>query len=569
MRDLPVPAPGTPDHRSATRYLGWIMRLQWRTVSLGILMGTIWMVSQALMPAAIGAAIQHGVTERDTRDLVLWAAALLGLGLVQAVAGILRHRCAVYNWLAAAYRTVQVTVRHAGNLGATLPKRLATGEVINVGTSDVSHIGNAIEVTARGIGAVVAIVTVAAILLNASLPLGLIVVLGVPVLMTIVAILIRPLHRRQHEYRSATAALTTRAADIVTGLRVLRGIGGEATFSTRYRAESQRVRAAGVRVARVESLLEALQVLLPGVFVALVTWLGARFAVAGDINLGQLLAFYGYAVFLLFPLRTLTEVADKITRGHVAARRVVRILALQPELTDPVTPAPTPDPAHSNLVDPESGVIIRPGRLTALAAAKPDDAVTIADRLGRYVDGPARLDGVLLADLNRETVRQLVLVADNDARLFSGRLRDELSGDRTVDLKRVREALHAASAEDVTDALPEGLDSVVAERGREFSGGQQQRLRLTRALVADPPVLVLVEPTSAVDAHTEARIGSRLSAARAGRTTVVCTTSPLILDQADHVIYVESGRVAAEGTHRELLDTSRAYAATVTRGEDE
>ncbi len=388
--------------------------------------------------------------------LSLWAAVLLGLGLVQAVAGVLRHRCAVFNWLSAAYRTVQVTVRHAGHLGATLPKRLASGEVINVGTSDVSQIGNAIDVTARGVGAVVAIITVAVILLNASLPLGLIVVLGVPVLMTIVGILIRPLHRRQHEYRSATAELTTRAADIVTGLRVLRGIGGEATFSNRYRAESQRVRAAGVRVARVESLLEALQVLLPGVFVALVTWLGARFAVAGEINLGQLLAFYGYAVFLLFPLRTLTEVADKITRGHVAARRVVRILAMQPELTDPVTPAPTPDPEHANLVDPESGVIIRPGRLTAVAAAKPEDAVTIADRLGRYVDGPARLDGVLLADLDRATVRQLVLVADNDARLFSGRLRDELSGGRTVAIERLREALHAASAEDVIEASARG-----------------------------------------------------------------------------------------------------------------
>ena len=110
---------------------------------------------------------------------------------------------------------------------------------------------------------------------------------------------------------------------------------------------------------------------------------------------------------------------------------------------------------------------------------------------------------------------------------------------------------------------------MVAERGREFSGGQQQRLRLTRALLADPPVLVLVEPTSAVDAHTEARIAARLRDARAGRTTVVCTTSPLVLDRADHVVYVERGRVAAEGTHRELLDTSAAYAACVTRGEDE
>ena len=569
MRDLPVPDPGTPDHRSAARYLWWIVRRQWRTVTLGVAMGIVWMVSQALMPATIGMAIQQGVTERDTKALALWAGALLGLGVLQAAAGIMRHRCAVFNWLSAAYRTVQVTVRQAGRLGATLPKRMATGEVLSVGTNDVSHIGHAIDVTARGAGAVVAIATVAVILLRASLPLGLVVVLGVPVLLTIVGILIRPLHRRQQAYRSQTAALTTRAADIVTGLRVLRGIGGEATFARRYRAESQRVRAAGVRVARVESLLEALQILLPGLFVAMVTWLGARFAVAGAINVGQLIAFYGYAVFLLFPLRTLTEVADKITRGHVAARRVVAILSLDPELTDPAVPTKTPDPFAANLVDPLSGVIIRPRRFTAIAAARPEDAVTVADRLGRYVDGPSRLDGVPLSELDRNTVRSLILVADNEARLLSGPLRDELTRGRTMQRERLREALHAASAEDIVEALPDGLDTLVAERGREFSGGQQQRLRLTRALLADPPVLILVEPTSAVDAHTEARISGRLADARRGRTTVVCTTSPLVLDQADHVIYLEAGRVAAEGTHRELLASSRAYAATVTRGEDE
>ncbi|MFD2348934.1 ATP-binding cassette domain-containing protein [Nonomuraea ferruginea] len=107
----------------------------------------------------------------------------------------------------------------------------------------------------------------------------------------------------------------------------------------------------------------------------------------------------------------------------------------------------------------------------------------------------------------------------------------------------------------------------MAEAGREFSGGQQQRLRLARALLADPEVLILAEPTSAVDAHTEARIADRLAAARRGRATLVCTTSPLVLGRVDHVIYVEDGRVQAEGTHRDLLTTCPAYAATVTRGE--
>src|SRR5262245_26855372 len=165
MRVLPVADPGQPDHRSATRYLWWIARLQARTVALGVAFGVVWMVSQALMPAAIGRAIDAGLAGQNTGALLEWAGVLLALGLIQAASGIMRHRTVVFNWLASAYRTMQLTVRHAGHLGATLPQRLATGEVVSIGTSDIAHIGNAIDVTARGSGAVVAIITVALILL--------------------------------------------------------------------------------------------------------------------------------------------------------------------------------------------------------------------------------------------------------------------------------------------------------------------------------------------------------------------------------------------------------------------
>ena len=538
---------------------------------MGMLLGTIWMVSQAFMPAAIGRAIDQGIASGDIGRLALWAGVLLFLGITQAVAGIMRHRYAVYNWLSAAYRTIQVTVRQSNHLGATLAKRLGSGEIVSIGTSDISHIGHALDITARGSGAIFAVITVAAILLASSMPLGLVVVLGVPVLMAVVSLLIRPLHRRQQAYRDEQGALTTRAADIVTGLRVLRGVGGEAVFSARYRSHSQELRQAGVRVARVESYLEAAQVLLPGIFVVLVTWIGARFAVAGQITPGQLVAFYGYAVFLVFPLRTLTEAVDKTTRAHVAARRVVRLLNIEPELADPRTPAATPS-VGGELVDAESGVVVQPGIVTAIAADDPRDASVIADRLGRYSDGPVTLSGVPLRDLKRSTVRELIMVADNDARLFTGPLRAELAAGRlsgpTPSDEVLAAALQAASATDVVEALDDGLDTFVAERGREFSGGQQQRLRLARALVADLPILVLVEPTSAVDAHTEARIAARLGAARQGRTTVVTTTSPLMLDRADHVIYVEDGKVIAEGRHRALLESEPRYAATVTRGEE-
>ncbi|KAB8191245.1 ATP-binding cassette domain-containing protein [Nonomuraea phyllanthi] len=561
MRSLPEADPGVPDIRSPLRYLWWNARRQTPSLLAGIGFATLWWLVQALMPAVLGKGID-AVTAKDSRALVLWASILFGLGLLQAFTGIMRHRMAVYNWLAAAYRTVQVTARQAARLGATLPKRLSTGEVVSVGNSDIAHIGSSMDILLRGVGSVVAIVTVTVILISTSLPLGLLVLFGVPLMAVAVGPLLKPLHRRQARQRELTGDLSTRAADIVAGLRVLRGIGGEQVFAGRYRDGSQQVRRAGVRVAGVESVLEGAQIVLPGLLIAVVTGIGASFAVDGKIPTGQLVSFYLYAVFLIGPLRTLTEMADKLTKGHVAAGRVIRILSMEPDLT-----GGTGSSAGGVLRDSYSGVTLQPGWLTAVAANAPEDAIAIADRLGRYAEGDVMFGATDLSLLPMEEVRARIVVADNGARLFTGPLRDELDVRGTASDEEVWQALQAACAEDIVEALPDGLSSMVAEAGREFSGGQQQRLRLVRALLADPEVLILVEPTSAVDAHTEARIAERLAKARAGRTTMVCTTSPLVLDRTDHVLYVEGGRVLAEGTHRQLLDDSPAYAATVTRGE--
>jgi ABC-type multidrug transport system fused ATPase/permease subunit len=531
------------------------------------------MVSMALTPAAIGKAIDAATVDHDLRGLLIWTGSFLGLAAIGAWSGIMRHRFAVYNWLNAAYKTIQLTVGQATKIGATLPKRIATGEVVSIGNSDVSHIGGALDIMLRGSGAIASLIVVAVILLSANLEFGLTVLIGVPVMMSTIGLLIRPLHQRQASYREQQGKLISRAGDIVAGLRVLRGVGGESVFSASYRRESQRLRIAGVRVGKVDAQLESAQVLLPGLFLALVTWIGARLTLAGDITVGQLFSFYGYAVFLLVPLRTVVELVDKITRGMVAARRLVRLLKIESEIADPaevdVLAAPI---GPVELHDPESGTTVLPGRFTALASAKPEDATEIIDRLGRYADGDVTAGGVPLKRLRTRAVRELILVSDNDARLFSGELRAELDPwagtERAATDEQIIEALVAASATDIVHALPDGLDAVVAERGREFSGGQQQRLRLTRALLADAPMMLLVEPTSAVDAHTEARIAARLGPHRKGRTTLIASTSPLMLDRADHVLYVEDGKVVAEGTHRSLLLDEPRYRATVTRGED-
>ncbi len=570
MRALPSADPGTPAIDTPWHYLGWLVSRQKAGIALGILWGCAWMVAQSIVPAVIGAAVD-ALIARQAERFGADCAIVLGLGVITAASGVLRHRCVVGNFLDAAYRTIQLVTDQVSRLGETMVRMVSTGEIVSVAAGDVADIGTVIDISGRGSGAIAALIVTTIIMLSKSVVLGLIVLIGAPVMTALVGLLLRPLHQRQRSYRNQQGELAARAADIVSGLRVLRGIGGEDQFSGRYQAESQQLRGLGVQVARTESYLFAAEILLPGMFVTAATWLAAHYALQDSIKPGQLVTFYLFAAFLALPLATLTEAADKIVRGHVAAGRVTRLLALQPDVADPRHPRPEP-PAGGRLHDPESGLTAQPGELLGVAADSTDEAVALADRLGRYGMQPGRsaeLAGIPLNDLPVSVVRSRILVAPTDAHMFSGPVSEALSAGRGADEASLLAALQTASAADVLDAVPGGLRGRLAGRGSTLSGGQAQRLRLARALLADPEVLVLVEPTSAVDAHTEARIARSLRAHRAGRTTIVLTTSPLLLDAADRVAFVRDGRVAAEGIHHELLTVDAAYADAVTRGEDQ
>ena len=560
MRPLPAVDPGTPTLGSANRYMRWIASQQKGLLSWGIFWGILWFGFQALIPGALGRGVQ-AVTDKDVPVVLTWAGVVLALGLAQALSGVMRHRYAVWAWLAAASRTQQLIVRHATHLGGDLSTQIATGEVAAAASNDSSRIGNAFEVVQRFVGAIVAFVGIAVLLLWNNVLLGMVVVIGAPVLAAAVGPLVRPLERREREQRDQLGKATELAADTVAGLRVIRGIGGEELFLGRFDAASQRVLDAAVRTAQIKSILDGLQVLLPGLYTVAVTWIGARLAVEGEITVGQLVAFYGYTAFLVFPLRTITETAQKWTAAKVAAARVDRVLQLD-RLT---TSGTAGEPGDGPLVDRTSGLVVTPGRFVAVASDDPDEADLVSARLGRFADGEVELAGTRLDTLPTDVVRRRILVQDKDPMILSGAA-DSLFDVPGAGRVAVDDALHAASAVDVIESLPEGLATELPEWGRSLSGGQRQRLALARSLVADPSVLVLDEPTSAVDAHTEARIGERLKEARAGRTTVVFTTSPLLLDHADEVALLIDGHVVATGTHHDLLHENEQYRDVVIRG---
>ncbi len=574
MRTLPFADPGTPDLAGPWRLLGWVARRQWFTLVLGMIWGTSWMVCQALIPVAVGQGVA-AVVDRDRPELLWWAAAVLALAVVQAGSGVLRHRAAVSNWMQASFRLAQLLGYQTADAGEALPRSIPTGEVVSTVTNDAMHLGGVYDVSARFTGAVVSYFVAGGYLLSVSRQLGLLVLIGVPALSACLGLLVPTLQRRQAAQREQVGRLTTLGADTVAGLRVLRGIGGEQTFVQRYRRQSQSVRASGVRVAGIEAGLDAGQILLPGVLVVVVTWLGARLAVRGEISLGELVTFYGLTVFLVTPLRTATEMLDRLTRALIGAKRIIAVLRVTPAVLDRTTGGRVDLPTDLGLHDPTSGVTITSGRLTAVVSARPEDSAALADRLGRFTevpDAPVLLGGQRIDLVPLAALRRYVVVSENDPRLFTGTLRQQLVGVRAgadPNGTALGRAIHTSAAHDVLEALPDGIDSDVEERGRAFSGGQRQRLALTRALLTEAPVLVLVEPTSAVDAHTETAVAARLRAHRAGRTTVVMTASPLLLDHADQVVFLDGGGLVAEGTHRELLASHPAYRRTVIRGEEE
>ncbi|MER7893721.1 ABC transporter ATP-binding protein [Micromonospora sp. NPDC094482] len=554
-------------------YLWWLVRCQpWRVLR-GSLIGTAWMLGLSVRPYLVARAIDDGLRTHDHRALLWWVAAIVVAGMGLAYLGIMRHRTMTFVREDASARSAAVLLRHLSRIGAVLPRKLAVGEVATVGGTDVTHTSAVLTLTGPGVGAVLAYAFVAVVLWSVSPTLALFVLLGVPAVVLVVGPLLRRLERVESVYRHQQGILTTRAGDIVAGLRVLAGVGGRGLFARRYAARSQNLLTEGYRVGAVNSWIEALTIVIPGLFLAAVVWLAARMAAAGDITIGQMVAVYGYVAVLIVPVWFLLEGGYQLIRGRVAARRIVALLNLAPD--DATSPSrvggtdllPAPD-RSAELHDPATGLTVPAGRLLAVAAADPAEAVALADRLGRFVGSDVTWGGVPLAGIALDEVRSRILVADHDSYLFAGTLREMLSTRAGIGDADIGAALRAASAQDVVDALPDGLDTPVGSRARTLSGGQRQRIRLARALLAEPDVLILIDPTSAVDAHTEARIAQRLRAARAGRTTIVLATSPLLLSRADSVAHLRDGRIAAVGTHVELLEQDPSYRALVSRDSD-
>jgi ABC-type multidrug transport system fused ATPase/permease subunit len=600
-----------PETRGGARFLGWLMWQQLPALALTSLISVIEWLPGSVGPYIVGKIVDEGIVPHDMATVLRLSLILFGLVITGIIASVLGHTMVVRTWLVAMYGTMKLVTRKVTQMGHILPRRTPTGEVLSVSAGDSDEFGSLTEIVSRFVGALIAYLVIAGLVLSTSIKMGIVVLVTAPLIVLFAMPLLRPLQRREEIERNRTSDLTSMATDIVAGLRILRGIGGERTFSRNYADQSQRTREAAVSAGVWQSGVDATSVLFSGLFLVALTWLGAREVVAGDLTVGQLISFFGYAIFMVWPIQTFFELAQKWVRSVVSARKTVAVLDHQPPWRTPEPPLTLPD--HDVLHDQESGFAARPGEFTIIVSALPDDSAALADRLGRYLpsdhepvslevaDGlkgrAARrawkqhraehalqverdrqlagqkwgvsLGSVDLADVPIDQVRERIVVSDTASQVFAGTLQSVVDPHARLSLSEAETVMGVAAAEDVFTGLQGGWQGKIDERGRGLSGGQRQRVVLARALGLDPQVLILVDPTSAVDAHTEALIAERLVAHRRGKTTIVITASPLLLHHADRVAFLVNNRISAYGTHEELLRTNPDYRRTVARALDE
>ncbi|CCH76851.1 putative ABC transport system integral membrane component [Nostocoides japonicum T1-X7] len=582
-----LPAPGSPEPGSPRRLLWRAIRARRRDLVACAVLFSTHQIGESLVPVIVGAAIGRAVEGPDARTMALW------LGLLAADFALLSFsyrfgaRAATRARQHAAHRLrMWLTERVVATTGDA---RMPPGELLSRASSDAGRVGAFASQFAYAIAAVVVLLTSTVLLLRVSVVLGLIIVLGTIAQLVAQQRVWHLLERRSLVEQEEQARAAVLAEDLVRGLRVLKGIGAGGAATERYAGVSQEAARAALHATSSEASLSSVAALFAGGYLALIAGVGGWLALDGQLGLGELVAALGLARFVIGPMETVSGAAATYARALASARRVQEVLAAPLDSSpragtadvegaaavDPPPRAVTPGARDSGVLELRDVVVGRssrltvsasPGELFGLVCSDPVDAASVAALLGgerTLTAGTARLDGAALASLAPEHLRSRMLVCPHDAVLLPGTIADNVRV-RAVGEDAVASAIHASFTDQVVQTVPDGLDTSVGDRGERLSGGQRQRVALARALAADPPVLVLHDPTTGVDAATEIGIAERVQQLRAARTTLVLTSSPAWLSRCDRVVLWDP-MGSAQGTHADLTRASAAYRTAVSR----
>lgn len=562
--DTQRPRPGSDILRTA-------LRRNIGAMAGGTLLMGLYQAGETAFPIALGLIVEHTLRDRSLGSLGLSIGALAVIVTTVSLSWRFGMRILQKANTTEAHRW-RVMVASCGLQPVARDVDLKSGEVLTIATEDADQTADIIEVVPLLISSLVSVLVAAVALGTADVRLGLLVIVGTVAILSVLSVMSKRIGSSTQEQQARVARAGAKVADLITGLRPLHGFGGNHQAFLSYRKVSTEAKHQAITVARVNGWYAGTALALNAVLAAAVTLTAGWLAFDGRISIGELVMAVGLAQFIMEPLKLFSEMPKYVMIARASAERMALVLTAPP-MTTPGSQRPAKG-GDLEIDCVRHGTLRRlkfrvaAGEFVAIAAYQPRAAADLAAVLSVNVppdayEGVVRVSGQELADLSIEAVRAHMLVNPYDGEIFAGTLRTNIDPSGTS--RTVPEAVEASMLTDVVALHREGLDYSVRDRGANLSGGQRQRLSLARALAADTDVLVLHDPTTAVDAVTEQLIARNIAELRRGRTTVVITSSPALLDAADRVLVLEDGVITAEDTHRNLLATDADYCLAVAR----
>ncbi|MCU1456794.1 MAG: ABC-type multidrug transport system, ATPase and permease component [Actinomycetia bacterium] len=559
------------------------VRPHWGWATLGIGAGAFWTAARVSVPLMAGIAIDKGILKHDTGTTMKYVGIILLLGVAQAIATGLRRYGAFRMALRVETDMRQQLFAHLQRLHFAFHDQSQTGQLMARANTDIQQVNTVVILFPLTVASSLVLISVVTIILLTSPLLALLALGTLPFLNIAATLFTKRMQPVTLHLQEELAELSSVVEESFSGVRVVKGFGAESIQAAQLDHRADRVLDRSLDAARLRAWFLPLVDLLPTVGLVAILGYGGTLVIHGQIQLGTIVAFNSYILMLIWPLRMAGMLLGQASRSSAAAGRVHEILSTDPAIHE-VAGAPKlpPGPGELRFENVTFGygnvgtpvldgldLVLRGGEAVALVGATGSGKSTVARLVPRFYDidsGTITLDGVDVREVSLANLRKSIGIVFEDTFLFSDSVRENISfADPEADMDTVRDAARLAGADRFIDALPEGYDTVIGEQGFSLSGGQRQRIAIARAVLAQPRVLILDDATSSVDPTKEHEIRAALREVMQDRTTLIIAHRPATIALADRVVLLDHGKVIAEGTHQELLVSSREYRAVLAQ----